>query len=197
MEHGSGKLLQNLGSDYISRTSKPCLPEKCSMCKFATLKSETLLSAFSSLVSGHSEHEINLHKLNEHWLSAVSTANALPIGNIAAWRQLQEDDSITSQAIKFLKSGQNPPKSNKSQERKKERDFVSKCKLNSKSQLLIKEDPTPFQSKNIERIVVPSWFVKPILTQIHKDQSCPQSSQLRKFSTDISTVITLATYFKQ
>ena len=182
MQHGSGKLLQNLGSDYIGRTTKDCTTKDCSMCKFASERSETLLSTFTNLLTGSNsaEHDLDLSTLSSHWCNASSNLKDLPIGNIAAWSQLQEGDAAVSQAIKYKMSGQNPPKSDKSKEIKEIRHYVANCKYNSTNKLLIKEFDIQYDPKKHEKIVVPSWFVKSLLTQIHQDQTCPETSQLKK-----------------
>ena len=101
------------------------------MCKFANDRGNTLLSTITSFVSGTDlQTDIDIASLCDHWLSASSTSQTLPIGNISAWKQLQENDTSINQAAKYLKAGQNPPKSNKSTELKEIRDYVSKCKIN-------------------------------------------------------------------
>ena len=113
MQHGSGKLLQNLGSDYIGRAALECPVSDCSMCKFACERSETLLSTISNLMMMKSSPEpvLDLSIMSKHWCNAVSGFSDLPIGNLSAWSQLQNEDAVVSQAIKYKKSGQNPPKS--------------------------------------------------------------------------------------
>ena len=176
MQHGSGKLLQNLGADYIGRTTKDCNSPGCSMCKFASERSDTLLSAFSNML-GKANQSQTLD------LSMLNNLTDLPVGNISAWFQLQQEDVAVSQAIKYRKSGQNPPRSSKMMETKELieiRHYVANCTYNSNKNLLVKETAIPFEHKKKEKIVVPSWFVKPLLTQIHKDQSCPETYQLKR-----------------
>ena len=181
MQHGSGKLLQNLGSDYIGRTTKECVISECSMCKFASERSNILLSTISNLVNGISpELELDLGSMTAHWCNALSNLKDLPIGNISAWCQLQTGDTAVSQAIKYKKSGQNPPRSNKSKEIKEIRYFTTNCKISPSSKLLVKEVDIPYDHKKQEKIVVPSFFLHTLLTQIHQDQSCPETNQLRK-----------------
>ena len=181
MQHGSGKLLQNLGADYIGRTTKDCTTSDCSMCKFASERSETLLSTISNILKRSNQvYDLDLSIMTSLWCNALPSLKDLPIGNIAAWSQLQYGDAAVSQAIKYKMSGQNPPKSDKSKEIKEIRHYVANCKFNSTSKLLVKEIDIPYDPKKHEKIVVPSWFVTSLLTQIHQDQSCPETSQLKK-----------------
>ena len=173
MQHGSGKLLQNLGSDYIGRTTKDCAEPNCSMCNFASKRSETLLSTISNFMKKDDKNQ----SLD---LSILNNLTDIPVGNISAWSQLQQEDVAISQAIKYKKSGQHPPKSNKSEEAKEIRHFVTNCKYNSDKNLLVKEHTIPQDCRKKENIVVPSWFVRSLLRQIHQDQSCPETHQLKK-----------------
>ena len=50
MQHGSGKLLQNIGSDYISRNPPDCKDSNCSVCNFAIERGELLLSVADTIV---------------------------------------------------------------------------------------------------------------------------------------------------
>ena len=135
------------------------------------------MSTISNLMTWSSpSYDLDMSSLSSHWCSAVSSFKDLPIGNISAWSQLQAGDMAVSQTIKYKKSGQNPPKSDKNKEMKEIRHFVATCKIDSSSKLLVREVDIPYDHRKQEKIVV----VKALLTQIHQDQSCPETSQLKK-----------------
>ena len=77
------------------------------------------------------------------------------------------------------------------------RSYVSSCKFNSSSKLLVKEETVPFDPQNKEKIVVPSWFIYPLLTTIHQDQSCPEPNQLKKVFERYFHGYQLGTIFKE
>ena len=52
MQHGSGKLLQNIGADYIGRNAVECTNVDCAMCKFASDKGDTLLASITNRIKG-------------------------------------------------------------------------------------------------------------------------------------------------
>ena len=182
MQHGSGKLLQNIGADYIGRNAVDCTKESCAVCDFAKEKGESLLSSLTKLVVGEasvkSENVIDLSKLSVNWTAAVAGLQDIPIGNHQAWAQLQSNDEAITQAISYKKSGQLPPKSGR--DMPEIRSYVAHCKVSKSSKLLIKEDPVPYESRIEEKIVVPKWFLLPLLAQIHQDQNCPEPNQLKK-----------------
>ena len=170
MQHGSGKLMQNVGADYIGRNAVDCTNDSCAVCKFVKDKSNTILSSITRVFG--CDEDLDLKNI----FSAVS--DTVPLGNKIAWKQLQDEDYATQEAIKFLKSGQQPPKTGRNV--KEIRNYVSKCKISSSSKLLVKEDPILFDYKKDEKIVVPKWFLLPLLIQMHQDQDCPEPSQLNK-----------------
>ena len=180
MQHGSGKLLQNVGADYIGRNAADCDKENCAVCKFATNNAETLLASISNKIRGKSEQnpELDLKELAPHW--ELAGFQELPIGNLSAWSKLQNEDESVSHAIAYKKSGQTPPKKDKSKDMTEIRSYVANCKYNSTKKLLVKEETIEFDHEKIEKIVVPKWFVKPLLVQIHLDQNCPSQTQLKK-----------------
>ena len=124
MQHGSGKLLQNIGADYIGRNAIDCTNDKCAMCQFAKDRSHTILSSFTNLMKNKQpcpSPVVDLATMSKHWDIACAGLQDIPIGNISAWVKLQSDDPAISQAIKYKKSGQNPPKKDNSQEMKEVR----------------------------------------------------------------------------
>ena len=180
MQHGSGKMLQNLGSDYISRNAAECTNEGCELCKFAKDKGDSLLANITSKIFGNTiDSEIDLSSLSQHWSVALQGLD-IPIGNLVAWSKVQSNDDSINKAIAYRKSGQTPPKSDKLLDMTEIRHYVSNCKYNSSNDLLIKEEDIPFDHKKKEKIVVPKWFIKPLLVQMHMDQTCPEPTQLKK-----------------
>ena len=118
MQHGSGKLLQNIGADYISRNAVECKQESCAMCQFAKDEGDSLLANLSSLLTRKKteiETEIDISAMTDAWVTALANLKDIPIGNIAAWSRLQSEDNVISQAIKYKKSGQAPPSSDEKQ----------------------------------------------------------------------------------
>ena len=181
MQHGSGKLLQNIGADYIGRNAVECKDDKCAVCKFVDEKSQTILSNIFSLISSDnsiSQSEVDLKSYSPNWRAVLAESKNIPIGNIQAWIQLQSNDEAIQEAIRLLKSGQIPPKD--ARNISEIRNYVSKCKFSSSSKLLVKEDPILYDYKKDEKIVVPNWFLLPLLTQMHQDQDCPEPNQLNK-----------------
>ena len=180
MQHGSGKLLQNIGADYIGRNAVECKRKECAVCKFATTKAENLLASISNKIYGKPEEnlDLDLTKLAPQW--ELAGFQEIPIGNLSAWSKLQKEDESIRQAVAYKKSGQSPPKSDKSKDMTEIRSYVANCKYNSTKKLLVKEEEIAFDHEKIEKIVVPKWFVKPLLVQIHLDQNCPAQSQLKK-----------------
>ena len=68
MQHGSGKMLQNIGADYIGRNAEHCNIDKCAMCIFVKEDSETLLS---KIMSSHDDNEeLDIKALADQWLAA-------------------------------------------------------------------------------------------------------------------------------
>ena len=170
MQHGSGKLMQNVGSDFLSRNAYECKVPSCAVCKFVKENSDSLLASIFSF--GKEEgHEIIL-------ASSWSNTSNLPIGNIQAWLKIRSQDERIKEAIKFKTLGQQPPKSGKGM--KEIRHYVTHCKLSSSTKLLVKEESVPFDNTSAEKIVVPRWFLKALLTQMHIDLSCPAQTQLKK-----------------
>ena len=100
MQHGSGRLLQNIGSDYISRNAADCKNEDCSMCEFAKERGEGLLA---TILPANNGTVLNLDKISQWTHANISN---IPIGNLKAWLTLQENDPVLSKAIKHRKSGQ-------------------------------------------------------------------------------------------
>ena len=180
MQHGSGKLLQNIGADYIGRNAAECKNNECAVCKFATNHAESLLASISNKIRGKPEPnlELDLADLAPHW--ELAGLQELPIGNLSAWSKLQNEDESISHAIAYKKSGQTPPKTDKGRDMNEIRSYVANCKYNSTKKLLIKEETIAFDHEKIQKIVVPKWFVKPLLVQIHLDQNCPSQTQLKK-----------------
>ena len=176
MQHGSGKLLQNIGSDYISRNAPDCKNNKCATCAFAKEGGDTILANLINLV-GSGRQELDLHK-NFTELSTLSHSRDTPLGNNKAWLELQSNDFAISEAIKLKKSGQQPAKATKHHSEIKF--YVTNCNISSSSRLLVKEDSIPFNSQKLERIIVPQEFLEPLLIQLHIDQNCPEPSQLKK-----------------
>ena len=82
-----------------------------------------------------------------------------------------------------MKSGQNPPKTDKVFDMTEIRSYVSNCKYDSNNKILVKEEVIPFDNEMRKRIVVPVWFIKHLLVQIHFDQNCPEVSQMKKIFT--------------
>ena len=171
MQHGSGKLLQNIGSDYVSRNPPDCTDSKCSVCIFANERGELLLSALNTQM----DPELDLSNIRE---LTLNSAKEIPIGNTKAWYNLQINDPAISEAINYRKTGQQPPKTGTFSNEIKF--YVRKCTLSPKTQLLVKEEEIPYETKKIERIVIPKIFLEPLLTQIHHDQSCPTVNQMKK-----------------
>ena len=181
MQHGSGKLLQNIGADYIGRNAVDCNKQDCAVCRFASDKGETLLATIANKIKGKSgPMEIDLSTLSQNWELALSGLKDIPIGNLAAWSKLQNDDDAISQAVMYKKSGQSPPKTDKLLDMTEIRSYVTSCKYNSINKLLVKEEDIPHDHQKIQKIVVPKWFIKPLLVQIHLEQNCPLPTQLKK-----------------
>ena len=126
------------------------------------------------------QSELDLSNMSEHLINAMSDCDNIPIGNIAAWSKLQSEDDSIKKAIAYRKSGQNPPKSDKFLDMKEIRFYVSKCKYDSSNNVLVKEEAVPFQPEMRKKIVVPVWFLKHLLVQIHYYLNCPEPSQMKK-----------------
>ena len=181
MQHGSGKLLQNIGSDYIGRNAVDCTSENCAVCEFAREKGESFLSTLISFLKPEDTvTEFDLQTLSANWTAATADLKDIPIGNTAAWVKLQSEDEAISQAIKYNKSGQLPPKSGRGHYIKEIRSYVENCKYSSSTNLLVKEEVVPYKCRKAEKIVVPRWFLRPLLTQMHQDQDCPLPTQMKK-----------------
>ena len=151
------------------------------MCKFVDEKSHTILSHIFSLISSDnsiSQSEVNLKSYHPNWRAVLAESKNIPLGNIKAWTQLRSNDEAIQEVIRLLKLGQLPPKDG--QNISEIRNYVSKCKFSSSSKLLVKEDPILYDYKKDEKIVVPNWFLLPLLTQMHQDQDCPEPNQLNK-----------------
>ena len=180
MQHGSGKLLQNIGADYISRNAEDCNDENCVVCKFVE-ESDNILSSSTGSINNLLLPEIDFSSISKAWKDAnIARFQDIPIGNLSGWTKLQDDDDAINKAIKYKRTGQNPPKSDRTEKMKEIRSYVTSCKISPNSKLLVKEEPIPFDHKKREKIVVPSWFLKPLLVQIHLEQKCPEQSQLKK-----------------
>ena len=172
MQHGSGKLLQNIGSDYISRNPPDCKDSNCSVCHFANERGELLLSVADTLVAP----ELDLSNIQS---LTLSSAKDIPIGNTNAWYNLQINNPAISEAIRYRRLGQQPPKTG-SIHVNEIKFYVRKCTISPKTQLLVKEEEIPYETRKVERILVPKIFLEPLLTQIHHDQSCPTVNQMKK-----------------
>ena len=177
LQHGSGRLLQNIGSDYISRNALDCKDSKCTVCEFAREKGESVLASLVNLV--HPDRsEIDLRKTFTILASAVNNFRDIPFGNSRAWFELQSNDKAISEALKLKKSGQQPPK--KSPFLREIKYYVSNCVISPSTQLLVKEEKIPYETSTTMRVVIPQAFLEPMLIQLHHDQNCPAPSQLRK-----------------
>ena len=181
MQHGSGKMLQNLGSDYISRNITECANDKCELCKFAKEKGDSILASITNKITRkhHKPSTLDLSSLSHHWSAALDNIE-IPIGNLVAWSKVQSNDNSIRKAIEYKKSGQSPPKSDKVLDMSEVRHYTIHCKYNSSNNLLVKEEDIPLDHRKKQKIVVPKWFLKPLLVQMHMDQTCPEPSQLKK-----------------
>ena len=177
LQHGSGKLLQNIGSDYISRNAPICNHDRCAVCEFAREQGENILASLVSVVKP-SNTEIDLRKVFASLSAADTNSSNIPMGNNKAWFELQCNDYAISEALKLKKSGQQPPKSSSCL--KEIKFYVKNCVVSQSSKLLVKEDSIPYSSKTVKRIVIPQTFLEPLLFQLHHNQNCPEPSQLNK-----------------
>ena len=59
---------------------------------------------------------------------------------------------------------------------------MRKCTISPKTQLLVKEEDIQYETEKAEQIVVPRFFLEPLLTQIHHDQSCPSVICKKQFT---------------
>ena len=177
LQHGSGKLLQNIGSDYISRNAPECCESKCASCEFAKESGRTILAQLSSLMT-RKHPELDLKESFSIMAAADHGNDDPPLGNKKAWLELQKNDKAISEAVRLKKSGQQPPKS--APNLKEIKFYVSNCVISPSTNLLVKEDLVPYKSKPQEKIIVPQIFLEPLLIQLHHDMNCPASSQLKK-----------------
>ena len=82
MQHGSGKLLQNIGADYIGRNAVECSKDNFAVCDFVKEDPENVLSSFVKLLSADTmENEIDLNDLSENWAAPAADLQDIPIGN--------------------------------------------------------------------------------------------------------------------
>ena len=82
MQHGSGKLLQNIGADYISRNAVECKQESCAMCQFAKDEGDSLLANLSSLLTRKKteiETEIDISAMTDAWVTALANLKDIPM----------------------------------------------------------------------------------------------------------------------
>ena len=118
--------------------------------------------------SNETEDELDISNLSENWNNALSSLNDIPIGNIAAWSKLQSEDSSINKAIAYMKSGQNPPKTDKVFDMTEIRFYVSNCKYDSTNKILVKEEIIPFNNEMRKRIVVPTWSKYTLIKTVQK-----------------------------
>ena len=80
-----------------------CKDSNCSVCHFANEQGELLLSVADTIVAP----ELDLSNIQS---LTLSSAKDIPIGNTNAWYNLQINDPAISEAIKYRRLGQQPPK---------------------------------------------------------------------------------------
>ena len=186
IQHISGKFKQNLAPDYLSRNPADCPSSDCQVCRFIQETAQCTVSAIESQVTVTGNHvevrefrhvgEAKPVQFNGHIISAIDPTEILPIGTRKSWADLQQQDHACSEALKRLKTGQQPYK--KGPFSNEIRRYYNACQAKD---LLVVVDKIPNSTQTIQRIVVPKSFVPAVITQLHhREQNHPSAHQLEK-----------------
>ena len=186
IQHISGKFKQNLAPDYLSRNPAECSNPECQVCRFihdvahctvSSINTKTIDDSNNILIRDF-EHigEAKPVQFNGCNISTVNVADPLPIGNRKSWAELQQQDLACAEALKRLRTGQQPYK--KGPFSNEIRRYYNACQAKD---LLVVVDKIPNSTQTIQRIVVPKHFVPAVITQLHhREQNHPSAHQLEK-----------------
>ena len=154
VQHISGKSGQNNAADYQSRNPSTCDAQLCQLCTYVSCNVDTII---------------------DPKLGAVQQSDVLH--NRWEWKKIQSQDRACNAAKTCLKTGQIPSK-------KEGKVFADTRKLTSNANLtedglLVVYRTIPFSSQKEERIVIPSNFVRSVVTQLHNRENHPSRHQLK------------------
>ena len=152
----SGKNKQNISSDYQSRHPSECDSEHCSVCKFVSESSDSVLIPAA--------------------INNMSAENSMTNRN--AWNKIQDQQKACKEAKYLLKSGKTPSKMS-GKINSEIRRLCSIAKLDKTNLLIVEKQPNKYSSQKTELIVIPQTHLPALLWQIHNKLQHPSKAQLK------------------
>ena len=152
----SGKSNQNQSSDFQSRHPSLCDSEHCTICKFVTETSDSVLIPAA--------------------INNIQPENIM--NNKSAWNNIQNQQKACKEAKYLLKSGKTPNKMS-GKINSEIRRLCSVAKLDKDNLLIVPTQQNKFSSQQTNLIVIPQTHLPALLWQIHNNLKHPSKSQLK------------------
>lgn len=160
IKHQAGS--NNIPADYLSRHPIICSSADCSICKFVSKTTESVVQ------------NITIEEVSQGTIK-------MPFTNRNAWKSIQDDCKDLRRVNQFRKNGTTPSK--KTKNLRQVRRYLSAGILLAHDGLLVLPHSKPMKRSN-ERIVVPQQVLYGILTALHLKFNHPTAYQLTKIFTN-------------
>ena len=160
VQHASGKNKLNNCGDFQSRHPSTCTTQHCSICKFVSEASDTVL--------------------HPHAINAVKTVEISEdmMKNTKAWKTVQEESKSCQQAKFHISSGKTPSKAS-GKLLSEIRRLISVATIDNEGMLVVISKPNSFSSISNKKVVIPSSHLPAVLWQLHASLNHPPKSQLK------------------